>query len=1250
MRIEKLHFKNINSLKGEWTIDFTDPALSSSGLFLITGDTGAGKSTILDAITIALYGMTPRIEKLSTNTNEVMTRHTAECFSELEFNSDGHRYLARFEQRRAYNKKEGNLLQPSYRFKDYANNQDYTKKNEVNRQVVAATGMTYKQFTNSVLLAQGQFTEFLKSHVDERAKILEQITGTEIYSRISMEVFEKHKEESQKLQALTHQIEDIEILTPEKRSEYQDEMEKLKKTLNSLEQQLVNQRSDIKHLEDLQNYEIKLIYAQNLVTKAKENLDKFNNENEEILNADRKTQTLEGLYATLKEVRSSTQKTQQLLYDEENSLPLAENKLNKSSDMFIQANDNLIAHCKIVEQQQELFDRVIQIDTRLNEQDKVKNNAKSEYDAEMTKLNKLREDREQNIKTKQRLEKELEKSNSSLQKNAMYAKLEVELSGIKERLNAMVEDEKERDILNKTLTQAEKTLKKITLEISSLEQKRKTAEENFNRANDVLDHDKANLNALLNGASLEQIRALALKLDSISSLMDKARNHCVSLAEIDRDIMENSQNSEVLNSEVQPLLSDLELKKKELNIIEKDMEIIEEKIKYQDAVKNLEEIRASLKKGKACPCCGSTVHPYADHLPHIENDLENSLKSLKKKEKQQRNKIQKTESDISIRQGSLKTIQENIGSLLSKKSLIKKEIRTDCKNIVADLTSNETDFFQQILEVERFTRLSSLNDQTINTPLFSEDTDYILAKKNELKETELKIQSQIDKIHASQLDFDKKKHEKDLIIEKLEGAQTQKLNASSQVETAKDNFNSQLKKIELRQPELENTLKLYGISDNKFSDPSKILPHLEKQLENYKTLLDLQQKNAQKLEDNNNIINALNNSYMEKEQLCSSLFDNFQKQKLNYETTLLQREQLFGKKKVEVEKRKLLEKNTELENTKTEYEKTKKQCELELHGCKERIGQLKEHYQNELKNQNDLENKFAEGLKTHEFKNEEEFLNSRLSLEKREILTQKKELLSADVSKATGQLSVINAELEGLKKMPFPQYDLDSLKALLQDSQKEQNDLNQKIGGIQNILSKDDEAHAKHAEKIALIDTQRMLVENWSKLNNLIGSGDGKKYRAKVQAITFGRLIECANIELSELSERYRLIQNKNSPESYLEFYVQDEFLGNDIRSCMNLSGGESFIVSLALALGLSRLSCINKRIDSLFLDEGFGTLDAKSLEIAIDALENMRQRHGLVGIISHIEMIKDRIASKLIIEKKNDGSSIIIGSGVKHA
>ena len=98
------------------------------------------------------------------------------------------------------------------------------------------------------------------------------------------------------------------------------------------------------------------------------------------------------------------------------------------------------------------------------------------------------------------------------------------------------------------------------------------------------------------------------------------------------------------------------------------------------------------------------------------------------------------------------------------------------------------------------------------------------------------------------------------------------------------------------------------------------------------------------------------------------------------------------------------------------------------------------------------------------------------------------------------------------------------------------------------------------------------------------------------------------------------------------------------------MSGGESFLISLALALGLSRLSCINKRIDSLFLDEGFGTLDSKSLEVAIDALENMRQRHGLVGIISHVETLKDRIASKLTIEKKNDGSSIIIGSGVMSA
>ena len=195
MRIERLHFKNINSLKGEWTIDFTDPALSASGLFLITGDTGSGKSSILDAITIALYGKTPRIDRFSKTANEVMTRHTEECFAELLFSSGAHQYVARFEQRRARGKKDGKLQNPSYYFEDKENNQVYTKYNDVSRKVVDVTGMTYEQFTTSVLLAQGQFTEFLKSKVDDRARILEQITGTEIYSKISINVFEKYKKE-----------------------------------------------------------------------------------------------------------------------------------------------------------------------------------------------------------------------------------------------------------------------------------------------------------------------------------------------------------------------------------------------------------------------------------------------------------------------------------------------------------------------------------------------------------------------------------------------------------------------------------------------------------------------------------------------------------------------------------------------------------------------------------------------------------------------------------------------------------------------------------------------------------------------------------------------------------------------------------------------------------------------------------------------------------------------------------------------
>jgi exonuclease SbcC len=159
----------------------------------------------------------------------------------------------------------------------------------------------------------------------------------------------------------------------------------------------------------------------------------------------------------------------------------------------------------------------------------------------------------------------------------------------------------------------------------------------------------------------------------------------------------------------------------------------------------------------------------------------------------------------------------------------------------------------------------------------------------------------------------------------------------------------------------------------------------------------------------------------------------------------------------------------------------------------------------------------------------------------------------------------------------------------------------------------------------------------------LIGSSDGKKFRTFAQGLTFDLMVTHANTKLQKMSDRYLLARDDNSP---LELNVIDNYQGGEIRSTKNLSGGEGFIISLALALGLSQMASQNIRVDSLFLDEGFGTLDEESLDIALDTLTNLQQEGRLIGVISHVQALKDRILTQIKVEKLSGGFSRISGQG----
>ncbi|MDD3696265.1 MAG: AAA family ATPase, partial [Lentisphaeria bacterium] len=185
MKIEKISFCNLNSLYGGWEIDLSHPEYQASGIFAIVGDTGAGKSSILDAVCLALYGRTPRLERVNQSGNEIMSRHSGHCRAELSFLVRGKHYRVAWSQQRAYQKAEGKL-QPGRHVLVEADTERIIEDrvSEVPAAVEQLCGMDFERFTRTMLLAQGDFAAFLQAKHNERAEILEKITGTKLYRKI----------------------------------------------------------------------------------------------------------------------------------------------------------------------------------------------------------------------------------------------------------------------------------------------------------------------------------------------------------------------------------------------------------------------------------------------------------------------------------------------------------------------------------------------------------------------------------------------------------------------------------------------------------------------------------------------------------------------------------------------------------------------------------------------------------------------------------------------------------------------------------------------------------------------------------------------------------------------------------------------------------------------------------------------------------------------------------------------------------
>jgi len=250
---------------------------------------------------------------------------------------------------------------------------------------------------------------------------------------------------------------------------------------------------------------------------------------------------------------------------------------------------------------------------------------------------------------------------------------------------------------------------------------------------------------------------------------------------------------------------------------------------------------------------------------------------------------------------------------------------------------------------------------------------------------------------------------------------------------------------------------------------------------------------------------------------------------------------------------------------------------------------------------------------------------------------QKVQKSEKELQDSTTRLNERKDLLESHQKTSTPTIARDALIAAKEEINITIRGQNDKTFTAKHTLASDAENRKSFAVLLPQIDAQKVKTNLWLGMNDLIGSADGKKFRVFAQSLTLDLLLGMANQHLESLAPRFSLMR---VPSSEMELQVIDRDMGDDIRGVNSISGGESFLVSLALALGLSSLASGTTQIGSLFIDEGFGTLDQDTLDMALSMLDSLQASGRMVGIISHIASLTERIGTRIVVSPISIGTS----------
>lgn len=1238
MRILAIRGWNLNSLAPKFEIDFESEPLRSAGLFAITGDTGAGKSTILDALCLALYADCPRLsstkgkEKVPDVTGEEISaddarsclrKGAAEGFAEVDYlGNDGVRYRAKWTARRAHLKASGKLQNEEHILSDLdAEKQVANKVTAVRERVVATTGLDYDEFRRTVLLAQGDFDAVLRANPSERADILEKITGTVIYRDISCRAHKRCQEAEAGLKALQDRRAEHKVMTAEERQAKLDEIAALEEQVEAdnakladLDAQVLRHDAHEKALSDLAT-------AQGLLDSARLAHDTAAGRRARLASFD--------LVAPLRSARDRAADLATALQSANDELDKSLTRLERARaihDSRAESSEQAAATLKLAQNKVTKYtpewDSAAKLDADVATAAFEANSAEEKV-AEAVELSRKVAEELRDCEDKFNAARDqVERSTRDL--TALDAfRLAAERwdeTETKLRKRGEFAGERNKAFLDiAALTKAISVHEKLLGEIDELN---RTSRDERNELDLQIDEVESKIGSREQATFEDRESFLSTIADSLGDLGRTAADYRKAVTDLETARGDLSQARALAGAaDAQAAAASLE-RGAAKGVADKLFAPYERALSAISA--EAETLRLRLVPGEACPVCGSCEHPIhaEDHaLAAVAADLRRSYEQALADAAGAEEKIRL----------ALEKKAEADGRATTAKAAI-----AGAETMLAGAGSAYSDRAASIVEAWSIEGLAPFPSAPHD---FDETYAHVVQARREACVAELKEVRQLrasrEKLMGRRSEIGKELEQRD---DRREAARTALQAAGTKLRLAQTAHETALERLCSSDRELTQWVGGTGLTPERLEDDlDGCIQMLRSRSGEWRTAREALTSAKEAVRSYEISRAELGTRASAAATAAEQATEAATARRLMLVEKVEARAELLGGEPTEVHRSRIVGERSDADTLYRDAARLHSEAAQELAGAGQAVTSARKTRDDTAGAQQKALTALETALAAIRIDRDE--AESLLSVPLEVVDALRKELSDVDrsIADATTRVEERKIDVQRAIGAGLPEKSREILEGEAAVVREEAKTREGRVWTLRAELQQDQGQQDEVTELDRLIADASAVATDWREISQAIGSRDGDKFARYAQSITLELLVELANKHLAELNPRYSLLKTGE-----LGFHVVDNEFGEERRAPRSLSGGERFLVSLALALALSGLGGRQTFADTLFIDEGFGTLDAETLDDAIDVLELLQSQGRNVGVISHVEAMKERIPTQIRVTKLGGGRSAV--------